>query len=80
MIIQPIIQSKNHATSYLWPRGCTDRQTDTHPRDENDYKKLGARRPAPGLKLIINQDSRGQRGSTLRQTYVSIVHKQTWLK
>ena len=29
-IIQPIILSRNHTTSYLWPRGWTHTHTHTH--------------------------------------------------
>ena len=34
--IQPIVQSLNHATSYLWPRGHTHTYIFT---DESDYKQ-----------------------------------------
>ena len=44
----------NHATSYLWPRGCTHIHKHAHTfADKSDYKKPGVRRPVAGTRLVI---------------------------
>ena len=61
-IIQPIIYSQNHATSYLWPGGWIHTHIRTHILwwKESDFMKPGVHRPvagAPGLKIHrVGQD------------------------